>query len=66
MAKPYWEKCRRGKLLKAVMAEALPDNVALLGRADERAARGQLIASAVAYCNARCGGCPLTRGEPTG
>lgn len=62
MTKPYWEKCKRGKLVRAVIAEALPNNVVILTKASEQEARLTLIDAAKAYCVRRCGGCPLTEG----
>lgn len=62
MTKPYWQKCPRGKLVRRVMADALPDNVVVIRRSSEQEARIALIAAAKAYCVARCGGCPLTEG----
>lgn len=57
----YWEKCERGKLLRAVMADALPENVVILRLGSEQEARLALIEAGKRYCVARCGGCPLTR-----
>lgn len=62
VSKPYWKSCPRGKLLRRVMAEALPDNVVIIRQRSEQEARIALIGAAKAYCLARCGGCPLTEG----
>lgn len=64
VAKPYWEKCVRGKLLKRVLAEALPANVMALWGANRKMddARLLLVDASKQYCVARCGGCPLTEG----
>lgn len=60
MPKRYWEKCVRGKLLRKVIAEGLPDNVVMINRRPEQALRLQLIEVGKASCVAKCGGCPLT------
>lgn len=62
VSKPYWKSCSRGKLLRAVVKEALPDNVVIITRASEQEARIRLIDAGKAYCERRCGGCPLTKG----
>lgn len=62
VAKPYWRTCVRGKLLRKVMAEAMPENVVFIRRRSEQEARLALIDAGKAYCVARCGGCPLTDG----
>ena len=60
----YWEKCERGKLLRKVIAELPPSNVAYLWKGSEVEARIGLVRAGLAYCRARCGGCPLTEKPP--
>ena len=64
MEKPYWEKCKRGKLLRLVMSEALPPNVLPMWgvRRDMDDARLAIVDAGERYCIAKCGGCPLTEG----
>lgn len=57
--------CRVGKALKRLREEMPPPNVVKLREnVALRAQRDALMGAAVAYCEVRCGGCPLTRGEP--
>lgn len=63
MAKPYWKTCPNGKLLRSLMAEALPANVVLWGVNRTRDdARLRIIGEGKRYCTDVCGGCPLTEG----
>lgn len=64
VTKPYWQKCKRGKLLKSVMRDSLPADVLVLWGANRKMddARLRLVDAGKQYCIARCGGCPLTEG----
>lgn len=64
MPKPYWEKCSTGKALRTLVEEALPANVHVLRQPGEMVAREDLIRAGKAYCEAACGGCPMTREVP--
>lgn len=65
--RPYWQKCKTGKLLRAQMREVLPDNI-IVGWGVHREvddARLRVIDAGKQFCLAKCGGCPLTEGyEP--
>lgn len=62
--RPYWQRCRTGKAVRAAMREALPENVLVMWGANRAVdeARLGVIAAGKQYCIARCGGCPLTEG----
>jgi hypothetical protein len=54
------EGCPRGALLKLLIAEA-GANVTALRPTEIEARRAEFIEAGKAYCEARCGGCELTR-----
>jgi hypothetical protein len=49
------------KIVRRLAREELPGNVVRLRGSATDTIRKQLLANAIEYCTARCGGCELTR-----